>query len=161
MSARLSRTIVAAFLLGALQLAGATMVNLGLTDPAAAQFYQRRGGGFFDSLFGPRRFGPIERDIPMQQPAESSSRAPTAKKSDTTPTLTVMVLGDSMADWLGYGLEEAFSLAERRHGQRLELRGPATELRPHGQTRGVMGLDEGGEEEAAVGGGDGEGLGGV
>jgi hypothetical protein len=45
----------------------------------------------------------------QQQPAESSSRAPAAKKADGVPTLFVMVFGDSMADWLAYGLEEAFA----------------------------------------------------
>jgi hypothetical protein len=111
MNARLLRTIFALLMFGALDLAGALSINLASTDPAAAQFYrERRGGGFFDSLFGPRRYGPIERGAPMQpqQPVETS-RAPAPKKSDTTPTLSVMVLGDAMADWLGYGLEEAFA----------------------------------------------------
>jgi hypothetical protein len=111
MSAKLSKAVVAALLFGALELAGAFAVDVGLTQPAAAQLFgDRHGGGFFDSLFGPRRYGPIERGIPMQQPAPvDSSRAPPPKKSDATPTLSVMVMGDSMADWLGYGLEEAFS----------------------------------------------------
>jgi uncharacterized protein len=35
---------------------------------------------------------------------------PTAKKPDTPPpTETVLVIGDQFADWLGYGLEEAFA----------------------------------------------------
>ena len=97
-----------ALLLGLIELSGAVGVTVGLTDPAAAQSRSRGGGGFFDMLFGPRRYGPIERDVPMQAPVESS-RAPAAKKSDTTPTLSVMVMGDSMADWLAYGLEEAFA----------------------------------------------------
>src|SRR4029078_5705098 len=88
---------------------GAVSVTVSLTDPAAAQFQRRGGGGFFDSLFGPRRYGPVDRDIPDQSQQVDSSRAPAPKKSDTTPTLSVMVLGDSMADWLGYGLEEAFA----------------------------------------------------
>jgi hypothetical protein len=97
-----------ALLLALVELPGAVGVTIGLTDSAFAQTRGRGGGGFFDSLFGPRRYGPIERDVPMQAPVESS-RAPAPKKSDTTPTLSVMVMGDSMADWLGYGLEEAFA----------------------------------------------------
>jgi hypothetical protein len=91
--------------------------------PASAQYYYRGGGGgFFGSLFGSPRGGdyyyqprqrdyygePRQRDHGEQQQADSS-RAPSPKKSDTTPTMTVMVMGDSMADWLAYGLEEAFS----------------------------------------------------
>jgi hypothetical protein len=84
--------------------------------PADAQRYYGRGGGgggFFDSLFGPRSgyWGPQQRQYQSNEPRGDvdSSRAPAAKKSDTTPTMTVMVLGDSMADWLAYGLEDAFS----------------------------------------------------
>ena len=106
---KMLRAVAVALLFGLIELSGAISITVGLTEPAAAQF-QRRGGGFFDSLFGPRRYGPIERDIPDQsQQSTDSSRAPAPKKSDTTPTLSVMVLGDSMADWLGYGLEEAFA----------------------------------------------------
>jgi uncharacterized protein len=82
-------------------------VLAGAAGPASAQRYYR-GPGFFERLFGPGGgYGPIERNVPSQQ--VDSSRAPAPKKSDTTPTLSIMVMGDSMADWLGYGLEEAFS----------------------------------------------------
>src|SRR5271169_6650273 len=45
---------------------------------------------------------------------------PTPKKSDAVPQTPIMVFGDSMADWLGYGLEQAFADASeigilRRH----------------------------------------------
>src|SRR4051812_3677897 len=81
--------------------------------PADAQRYNSggRGGGFFDSLFGPRSgyWGPQQGPRQYNEPRVEvdSSRAPSPKKSDTMPTMSVMVLGDSMADWLGYGLEEA------------------------------------------------------
>jgi hypothetical protein len=92
--------IAAAVLAGLVALTGAL-------SPASAQRYYR-GPGFFEQLFGPRGgYGPVERNNPSQQ--IDSSRAPAPKKSDTTPTLSVMVMGDSMADWLGYGLEDAFS----------------------------------------------------
>jgi len=104
------RAATLALLIGLAEVSGAVMLTAGFSDPAAAQFFRERRGGFFDSLFGPRRYGPVERDIPMQsQPSGESSRAPSPKKSDTTPTMSVMVLGDSMADWLAYGLEEAFA----------------------------------------------------
>jgi hypothetical protein len=89
---------------------------------------QRQGGGFFQNLFGPfeqqqpqTRQQPYERDRdypgyqPQQhapQPFESSSRAPAPRKPDKdvpAPTTSVLVLGDGMADWLAYGLEDAFS----------------------------------------------------
>jgi hypothetical protein len=49
----------------------------------------------------------------QQQPSESS-RAPVPKKTEakdeqTAPTTSIVVMGDDMADWLGYGLEDVFS----------------------------------------------------
>src|SRR5271166_6758217 len=38
-----------------------------------------------------------------------STRAPPPHKVETLPTDTVLVIGDSLADWLGYGLEETFA----------------------------------------------------
>ena len=38
-----------------------------------------------------------------------SDKAPPPRKVETPPTSTVLVIGDSFADWLGYGLEEAFA----------------------------------------------------
>jgi hypothetical protein len=37
------------------------------------------------------------------------SRAPAPRKVDTPPSIKIVVLGDSMADWLAYGLEDGFS----------------------------------------------------
>jgi uncharacterized protein len=99
------------------------LATLSAATPAAAQRYYG-GGGFFGSLFGggggnyyyqPQR--------PRDYSGDSSgdySRAPAAKKSDAAPTTSVMVMGDAMADWLAYGLEEAFADAPeigilRRH----------------------------------------------
>jgi hypothetical protein len=49
----------------------------------------------------------------QQEPSESS-RAPPPKKAEakdeqTEPTTSIVVMGDDMADWLGYGLEDVFS----------------------------------------------------
>jgi hypothetical protein len=62
---------------------------------------------FFDRLFNPfPRDGFFPAPRPEQRPTDFS-RAPPPRKPDTAPTATVMVLGDSLADWLAYGLEEA------------------------------------------------------
>jgi hypothetical protein len=44
----------------------------------------------------------------QQQPVESS-RAPAPRRPEGTPSVNVVVFGDSMAEWLAYGLEEAFA----------------------------------------------------
>jgi hypothetical protein len=54
----------------------------------------------------------------QQQPSESS-RAPAPKKTEakgeqTGPTTSIVVMGDDMADWLAYGLEDVFSDTEIR-----------------------------------------------
>jgi hypothetical protein len=74
--------------------------------PADAQ--QRRSGGFFDQLFG-GGFSQPRFDVEHPQPAVDSSRAPAPRKPETPPTSSIVVMGDSMADWLAYGLEDAFS----------------------------------------------------
>jgi hypothetical protein len=86
--------------------ASALTVAVVLTRPAAAQF-------FFDDRF------PFQGDYyrrprqsyPSYAPAQpvDSSRAPAARKADPAATTTVVVMGDSMADWLAYGLEHAFA----------------------------------------------------
>jgi hypothetical protein len=87
--------------------------------PAAAQFFfgpprpapppQQRGGFFGFPFFGGPGSGPFYAP-PAQprQPAESFNPPP-QKKYETPPTSTVAVIGDTMADWLAYGLEEALS----------------------------------------------------
>ena len=104
--------------------------------PAEAQFFwDRQGqwgdqqsrrarpqsGGFFQNWFGgPNNYRqredeyiprpPRQQQQHVQQPAESS-RAPAARKSDSkvTPTTSILVMGDEMAEWLAYGLEEVFA----------------------------------------------------
>src|SRR5262249_51451379 len=67
------------------------------------------GGGFFGGFFG----GHERYENPEQQAPVDNSRAPPPRKPDAkaepVTTTTVVVLGDAMADWLGYGLEDAFS----------------------------------------------------
>jgi uncharacterized protein len=40
---------------------------------------------------------------------EDFSKAPPPEKRDTVPKRNVLVLGDAMADWLAYGLEDAYT----------------------------------------------------
>lgn len=107
-------------LLGATECVGLAAIGLALTGQAAAQDFpflsrQRapRGDGFFQQLFGPSNRRQDDRDYQLQAPADNS-RAPVARKVDpkaepVTPTTSVVVLGDGMADWLAYGLEETFA----------------------------------------------------
>jgi hypothetical protein len=70
-----------------------------MTVPVLAQFGGR--GGSFDSFFSP--FAPPRQERPVD-----FSRAPAPRKLDVQPSGgNVLVLGDSMADWLAYGLEDA------------------------------------------------------
>jgi hypothetical protein len=121
----LSRCFAGAVLLAAADLAGIIAVEVTLISPAEAQFRDDRfpflsrqrprsggGGGFFGGLFGG---GDRFNEGPSEQPAPvDNSRAPPPRKADpkaepVTPTTSVVVLGDGMADWLAYGLEDAFS----------------------------------------------------
>jgi len=117
---RISRWLIGAVILAAAELACVAAVELALTAPAKAQFFgddrypgrqrQQRSGGFFDSLFGPPR-QPTYQNEPFSQPSDNS-RAPSPRKSDSKaePVKTsILVMGDGMADWLAYGLEDAFS----------------------------------------------------
>jgi uncharacterized protein len=85
-----------------------------LPSPARAQFWgfgneqpQRRSGGFFSfPFFEQGRRAPY--GAPYGAPVEPS-RAPPPRKVETTPAHTVVVIGDSLADWLAYGLEEIYA----------------------------------------------------
>jgi hypothetical protein len=106
--------------------AAATLLPL----PATAQWfggggynYPRRppppSGGFFNFPFfgGPNRGGggggqndynPFYRPSAPAAPVESY-KPPPQKKYETPPPTTILVIGDTMADWLAYGLEDAFA----------------------------------------------------
>jgi hypothetical protein len=110
-------------------LAIAAAILLGVGEPTSAQFFnfggfqQRpqplRGGGWFGGgWFGNDHFEPFQQRTPQprrerRQAApsvrEDFSRAPPPAKQDTLPERKVLVLGDSMADWLAYGLEDAYA----------------------------------------------------
>jgi len=78
------------------------------------------GGGLFgsrpredDSYRPPRPRQQQPKQHTQQEPSESS-RAPLPKKTEAKdeqigPRTSIVVMGDDMADWLGYGLEDVFS----------------------------------------------------
>ena len=98
-------------------LAVALALLIGIVGPASAQFFNfggfggpprpsHGGGGWFGSDF----FAPFQQQAPRQPRVyQDFSKAPPPEKRDTVPERNVLVLGDGMADWLAYGLEEAYN----------------------------------------------------
>jgi uncharacterized protein len=101
---------------------------LGVVGSASAEFFnfggrtQRPLRGEFRSSsgwFGNDMFAPFHQEAPQRltvhrapfRPTvrEDFSRAPPRAKHDTISERNVLMLGDAMADWLAYGLEEAYS----------------------------------------------------
>jgi uncharacterized protein len=81
---------------------------------AASMIPTPAGAQFWDYPFWGRRPGSPQREwSPWRdsrpQPPADASKAPSPRKQEGAPTNTVLVLGDSMADWLGFGLEDAFA----------------------------------------------------
>ena len=124
---RISRWLIGTVMLAVLECMSLAALQTVWSSPAQAQwhrddrypFLQRRerSGGFFQDLFGPyhpRRNYEHRRRAPRVHRVRrvDHSRAPQprkAKKGAQPPTTTIVVMGDSMADWLAYGLENAFS----------------------------------------------------
>jgi len=90
----------------------ACLASVVISTPAVAQFW--------DYPFWGQRQPPQQRQYrpwggwqsaPEQrpQPPVDASRAPPPRKPESAPAKTVVVMGDSMADWLGFGLEDAFA----------------------------------------------------
>ena len=125
---RHSHWLIGAVILAAAECASVAAIEIALTLPAQAQraddrypflSRQRQQGGFFGGFFGGgggfnSRSSP--GDNPPQQPQiqyqSESTHAPSPHKPDANapaPTTSIVVMGDSMADWLAYGLEDAFS----------------------------------------------------
>ncbi|HEY0330153.1 MAG TPA: SGNH family hydrolase [Rhodopseudomonas sp.] len=106
-----------------LALATAGLLLFSIAGPASAQFFNfgnfggppprpqapipRSGGGWF----GNEVFAPFQQQAPKQapRPREDFSRAPSPEKRETPAERNVLVLGDAMADWLAYGLEDAYA----------------------------------------------------
>jgi uncharacterized protein len=117
-------------------LAVAVSLVLGLVGPTSAQFFNfggyqqrpqpQRGGGWFGNEQQPQRGGgwfgndmspyhehaPQPRSYGRQAPPavrEDFSKAPPPEKRNTVPERHILVLGDAMADWLAYGLENVYA----------------------------------------------------
>jgi hypothetical protein len=103
-------------------LAVAVALLAGIAGPASAQFFNfpsfggpprpsqgMRGGGGF-GWPGGDLFAPFQQQAPKQRVIrEDYSRAPPPEKRETVPERNVLVLGDGMADWLAYGLEDTYA----------------------------------------------------
>ena len=93
-------------------LAVAVVLLVGIVGPASAQFFNfggparpqpRSSGGWF----GGDLFAPFQQQAPKR--VENYSKAPPPEKRESVPERNVLVLGDAMADWLAYGLEDAYA----------------------------------------------------
>ena len=100
----------------------ALAILVSVAAPASAQFFNFPGfggppqrsappppprGGGGGGWFGGDFFAPFQP--PPQAPRQDFSRAPAPAKRDTIPEKNVLVIGDAMADWLAYGLEDAYA----------------------------------------------------
>jgi hypothetical protein len=108
-----------------LALAVAIALLVGIVGPASAQFFNfggpprpapaprnggfGGGGGGGGGWFGSDFFAPFQQQAPKRV-IQDFSRAPAPEKRDPAivPERNVLVLGDGMADWLAYGLEDAY-----------------------------------------------------
>jgi hypothetical protein len=107
-------------------LAVAVALLVGIMGPASAQFFNfggpprppqplppqqmQRGapGPGGPGWFGGDLFAPFQQQAPRRV-IENYSKAPPPEKRETVPDRNVLVLGDGMADWLAYGLEDAYA----------------------------------------------------
>jgi len=99
-------------------LAVAVALLFGVVAPASAQFFNFGGPprpqpqpqapprSGFGGWFGGDLFTPFQQQAPKR--IENYSKAPPPEKRETIPERNVLVLGDGMADWLAYGLEDAY-----------------------------------------------------
>jgi hypothetical protein len=75
---------------------------------------EQRGGGWFgNDTYAPyQEHAPQPRSNGRQAPPavrEDFSKAPPPEKLNTVPERHIVVLGDAMADWLAYGLEDVYA----------------------------------------------------
>src|SRR6266478_7851855 len=104
-------------------LAVALALLVGIAGPASAQFFNfgnnfggpprpppRSGGsGGGGGWFGGDFFAQFQQQAPKKVIREDFSKAPPPEKRERVPERNVLVLGDAMADWLAYGLEDAYA----------------------------------------------------
>ena len=119
-------------------LAVAAGLVLGMAGPTSAQFFNfggyqqpqrgggwfgnqqrgggwfgndQRGGGWFGDPFAPnqQQYAPPRHGRQAAPVREDFSKAPPPEKRNTVTERQIVVLGDSMADWLAYGLEDVYA----------------------------------------------------
>jgi uncharacterized protein len=103
-------------------LAVAVALLVGIISPASAQFFnfnpfssqpapRQGGGGRGGGWFGGDFFQPFQPQQPKRVIQQDYSKAPPPERHDNAnaPERYVLVLGDAMADWLAYGLEDAYA----------------------------------------------------
>jgi uncharacterized protein len=134
-----SRILIAAAVLAG-EAALAMMLVVAAPTSLDAQFFwdQNRRRSPFDWF----EQQPQQSQTERQQAPVDYSRAPAPKKADpkaeAAVTTPILVLGDSMADWLGYGLEQAYADAPeigvlRRHKTNSGLIRTETKSDPRGE----------------------------
>jgi uncharacterized protein len=102
----------------------AVALMVGVVGPASAQFFNfggparpaPRSGGFGGGFgggggwFGGDLFTPFQQQQPRRIQQDFSKAPPPEKRDNAAvPERNVLVLGDGMADWLAYGLEDAYT----------------------------------------------------
>jgi uncharacterized protein len=89
--------------------AAAVMMSLALIAPASAQFFFGDRMPWFERPRRPQQ-APWYAPRPQAPPPQADfSRAPAPPPRKPEATTSIVVMGDSLADWLAYGLEDAFS----------------------------------------------------
>jgi hypothetical protein len=102
---------IALALLGVVEVAVVAACAFALMRPAQAQiderfpFLENRQRRNQQQPFGPQWGSPYGQE----RQAGESTRAPAPRRPDVAPTVNVVVFGDSMSEWLAYGLEDAFA----------------------------------------------------
>jgi hypothetical protein len=102
---------------GTLVALAAAAAVLALAEPAPAQYWggdRYYGGGGYGGYRSYRQSPQRDFFFPFSgfmrpPPAVDSAKAPAPRKLETPPTTTAVVVGDSLADWLGYGLDELYA----------------------------------------------------
>ena len=102
---------------GTLVALAAAAAVLALAEPALAQYWggdRYYGGGGYGGYRSYRQSPQHDFFFPFSgfmrpPPVVDSAKAPAPRKLETPPTTTAVVVGDSLADWLGYGLDELYA----------------------------------------------------
>ena len=102
---------------GTLVALAAAAAVLALAEPAPAQYWggdRYYGGGGYGGYRSYRQSPQRDFFFPFSgfmrpPPVVDSAKAPAPRKLETPPTTTAVVVGDSLADWLGYGLDELYA----------------------------------------------------